>query len=208
MTKPEISGIAPLFIVNNVPAALAFYRDRLGFDITFQGPEPDDIFFGIVRRGAAMIMFKDVGVDPVPNYTRDVKKGIARWDAYLHVPDPDALAAEFSSRNVEFSEPLKDTDDGLRGFELKDADGYVLFFGRPRSWDLSRSWRGTEPIQRACDLTRQFRQEMPRSAALRCRRVTDRVSPEGRHCVTNCQTLAGVKTRSRSNTLPMASSRL
>jgi catechol 2,3-dioxygenase-like lactoylglutathione lyase family enzyme len=131
MTKPEISGIAPFFIVNNVPAELAFYRDRLGFDITFQGPEPEDVFFGIVRRGAAMIMFKAVGVDPVPNYTRDVKKGNARWDAYLHVPDPDALAAEFSSRNVEFSEPLKDTDDGLRGFELKDADGYVLFFGRP-----------------------------------------------------------------------------
>jgi len=67
-----------------------------------------------------MIMFKDVGVDPVPNYTRDVKKGIARWDAYLHVPDPDELA-EFSSRYVEFSEPLKDTGDGLRGFELKDV---------------------------------------------------------------------------------------
>ena len=97
------------------------------------GFEPDDTFFGIVKRGAAMIMFKDVGVDPVPNHTRDVKKGIARWDAYLYVPDPDALAAEFSSRNVDFSEPLKDTHDGLRGFELKDADGYVLFFGRPRS---------------------------------------------------------------------------
>ena len=133
MTKPEISGIAPFFIVNSVPVALAFYRDRLGFDITFQGPSDDDIFFGIVQRGAAMIMFKDVGVEPVPNYTRDVKKGIARWDAYLYVPEPDALAAEFSSRNVEFSEPVKDTDDGLRGFELKDADGYVLFFGRPRS---------------------------------------------------------------------------
>jgi hypothetical protein len=84
------------------------------------------------QRGAAMIMFKDVGVEPVPNYTRDVKKGIARWDAYVHVPDPDALAAEFSSRNVALSEPLQDTSDGLRGFELKDADGYVLFFGRPR----------------------------------------------------------------------------
>ena len=95
MTEPEIAGIAPLFIVNSVPAALAFYRDRLGFDITYQGPEPDDIFFGIVERGAAMVMFKDVGIDAVPNYTRDVKKGIARWDAYLHVPDPDALAAEF-----------------------------------------------------------------------------------------------------------------
>jgi catechol 2,3-dioxygenase-like lactoylglutathione lyase family enzyme len=132
MSKAAISGIAPFFIVRDVPAALAFYRDRLGFEITFQGPEPDDIFFGIVERGAAMIMLKSVGVDPVPNYTRDVQKGIARWDAYLYVPDPDALAAEFSARDVPFSEPLKDAHDGLRGFELKDADGYVLFFGRPR----------------------------------------------------------------------------
>ena len=133
MSKPEICAIAPFFIVNHVPRALAFYRDRLGFDITFQGPEPDDIFFGIVRRGGAMIMFKDVGVGPVPNYTRDIKQGIARWDAYLYVPDPDALAAEFSSRNIEFFEPLTDTEDGLRGFELEDVNGYVLFFGRPRS---------------------------------------------------------------------------
>ena len=133
MIEPaEISGISPFFIVRNVATALAFYRDRLGFEITFQGPAPDDLFFGIVRRGGAMIMLKDVGVDPLPNYKRDVQKGVARWDAYLYVPDPDALAAEFASRNVEFSEPLKDTGDGLRGFELKDADGYVLFFGRPR----------------------------------------------------------------------------
>jgi catechol 2,3-dioxygenase-like lactoylglutathione lyase family enzyme len=132
MTKPDITGIAPFFIVKNVPAALAFYRDRLGFDITFQGPDADDIFFGIVERGGAMIMLKDVGVEPMPNYTRDIKKGWARWDAYLHVPDPDALAAEFASRDVELSQPVKDDDDGLRGFEIKDADGYVLFFGRPR----------------------------------------------------------------------------
>ena len=133
MSKPAISCIAPLFIVNNVPAALAFYRDRLGFEVTFEGPEPEDIFFGIVERGGAMIMLKAIGVDPAPNCTRDVNQGIARWDAYLHVPDPDALAAEFLSRNVEFSDPLKDNHDGLRGFELRDADGYVLFFGRPRS---------------------------------------------------------------------------
>ena len=134
MSEPDITGIAPFFIVRNVPAALAFYRDRLGFEITFQGPEPDDIFFGIVERGAATIILKEVGVDPVPNYTRDVKKGWARWDAYLNVPDPDALAAEFSSRNVEFFQPLNvdnEGDDGLRGFEVQDADGYVLFFGRP-----------------------------------------------------------------------------
>lgn len=131
MPKPQLLAISPFFIVKDVPSSLAFYHDRLGFEISFQGPAPDDIFFGIVRRGGAQILLKAVGVAPVPNYTRDVKKGIARWDAFVDVPDPDALAAEFASRNVEFCEPLEDTDDGLRGFALKDADGYVLFFGHP-----------------------------------------------------------------------------
>ena len=128
MARAEISGIAPFFIVRSLRLALAFYRDRLGFEILFEGPA-DDPFFGIVRRGGAMIMLKDVGVEPLPNCEREPG---ARWDAYLDVPDPDTLAAEFASRDVAFSAPLKDDDDGLRGFEVKDADGYVLFFGRPR----------------------------------------------------------------------------
>jgi catechol 2,3-dioxygenase-like lactoylglutathione lyase family enzyme len=133
MAKAEIMGVAPFFIVRNVPAALRFYHDLLGFDITYQGPDDDDIFFGIVQRGGAMIIMKEIDVDPVPNYTRDIKKGVARWDAYFVVPDPDALAAEFQSRNVEFFQPLMDTEDGLRGFEIKDADGYLFFFGSPIS---------------------------------------------------------------------------
>ena len=128
MTETEISGISPFFIVTDVPSSLSFYRDQLGFEITFQEPA-DEPFFGIVCRGRAMIMLKDVGVDPLPNYKREPA---ARWDAYVYAPDPDSLAAEFASRDVAFSQPLKDTHDGLRGFELKDADGYVLFFGHPR----------------------------------------------------------------------------
>ena len=104
--KPEITGMAAFFIVRDVPAALAYYRDKLGFEITFQGPSEDDIFFGIVSRGEATIMMKSVGVDPVPNFTRDIGKGIPRWDAYLHVPDPDSLAAVFASRGVKFFHPL------------------------------------------------------------------------------------------------------
>ena len=130
MIKAEIIGVAPFFIVRNVPKSLSFYRDKLGFEVTFEGFE-GDIFFGIVERGGAMLMFKDIGVDPLPNHTRDIGKGEARWDAYFAVPDPDALAAEYTENGVEFSEPLKDTLDGLRGFEVTDADGYVLFFGRP-----------------------------------------------------------------------------
>ena len=65
-------------------------------------------------------------VRDVPQTLRD-----ARWDAYFSVPDPDAPAAEFALRSVEFSAPLRDTEDGLRDFEVTDVDGYVLFFGRP-----------------------------------------------------------------------------
>jgi catechol 2,3-dioxygenase-like lactoylglutathione lyase family enzyme len=138
MTSPAIYSVSPFFIVADVPAALTFYRDMLGFEVTFRGPTPEDEFFGIVRRDAAMIMFKalgaivdgkDVLVGPLPNYTREPAHS---WDAYLEVADPDALAAEFASRGVLFSAPVSDRDDGLRGFEVKDLDGYGLFFGRLR----------------------------------------------------------------------------
>ena len=134
MTEAAVSGIAPFFIVADVPATLAFYRDKLGFEITFSGP-PDDVFFGIVCRGGAMIMFKALGeivdgkevrVDAVPNYGRKPAFSI---DAHVSVPDPDALAAEFAARGVPFSAPLADSDDGLRGFIIEDVDGYGLFFG-------------------------------------------------------------------------------
>lgn len=129
MTRSGISSISPFFIVKDVAAALSFYSDKLDFEVTFQEPVHDP-FFAIVRRNGAMIMIRSVGVEPLPNSEREPQ---ARWDAYLSVPDPDALAGEFSSRGVIFSVPLKDTHDGLRGFELKDADGYVLFFGHPRT---------------------------------------------------------------------------
>jgi hypothetical protein len=35
--KPDITGIAPFFIVKNVPAALSFYRDRSGSTSRFKG---------------------------------------------------------------------------------------------------------------------------------------------------------------------------
>lgn len=133
MEKPDVGIAAPFFIVRDVPASLAFYRDQLGFDVTFEGPGPDDIFFGMVERGRAMFMFKDVDIDPVPNHTRDIGHGTAPWDAYVYVPDPDALYQEFASRDVEFRRPLENNSDNLRGFEVRDISGYILYFGRPNT---------------------------------------------------------------------------
>ena len=128
MNQPRIAGIAPFFIVSNVTTAISFYREKLGFDTVFQEPDHDP-FFAILQRDGAMIFLKSVSGDPLPNYKQAQD---ARWDAYVTVPDPDTLAAEFILRGVSFTVPLQNTPDGLRGFELADADGYILFFGHPR----------------------------------------------------------------------------
>jgi len=51
--------------------------------------------------------------------------------AFVHVSDPDALARELATRGLTMRTPPENHDDGLRGCELSDADGYVLFIGCP-----------------------------------------------------------------------------
>lgn len=129
MTRPAIPSISPFFIVSNVERSIAFYGEKLGFEATFREPG-EDPFFAVLRRDGAQLLVKsDAAVPPLPNSQRHASM---RWDAYVFVPDPDAMAAEFAGRAVVFSALLEDTHDGLRGFEITDPDGYVLFFGRPR----------------------------------------------------------------------------
>ena len=59
MTGTGISSISPFLIVKDTAAALQFYRERLGFEVTFQQP-PENPFFGITRRDGATIMFRAV----------------------------------------------------------------------------------------------------------------------------------------------------
>jgi catechol 2,3-dioxygenase-like lactoylglutathione lyase family enzyme len=129
MSRATIAAISPFFIVSNVDRTLAFYSQKLGFETTFQEPDRNP-FFAILRRDGAQIFIKsDANVSPLPNSKCHPSM---RWDAFVYAHDPDALAAEFVQHGAVFTSPLADTHDGLRGFEVTDEDGYVLFFGRPR----------------------------------------------------------------------------
>jgi len=123
-----IEAISPFFVVSNVAQAIAFYREKLGFETRFQEPEGNPFFAIVGRDGAQIFLKSNKDTPPLPNPRRHPSM---RWDSYVYVRDPDALAAEFAERGAEFSVPLADTHDGLRGFEIRDPDGYVLFFGRP-----------------------------------------------------------------------------
>lgn len=128
MPQSNIQAISPFFIVSKVARTIAFYRDQLGFETRFQQPNRDPFFAIIGREGAQIFVKSDKNVSPLPNASRHP---FMKWDAYLYTPDPDALAAEFADRGVVLRTPLEDTEDGLRGFEIRDPDGYTLFFGRP-----------------------------------------------------------------------------
>jgi catechol 2,3-dioxygenase-like lactoylglutathione lyase family enzyme len=127
----NLVSISPFFIVKNLQASIAYYIERFGFQLDFQGP-PDDPYYGRVSRDGVGIMLKAILPDvlPRPNHTRHEW---ARWDAYIYTSDPDVLFEEFRQRSVSFVKELSFIDDGLWGFEVTDADGYVLAFFQLRN---------------------------------------------------------------------------
>ncbi len=126
---PNLGYVSPCFIVADVKPSVEFYVDKLGFEVRYIAPE-DSPFFAIVGRGPVSIFLKAIAPDitPVPNHTRHEW---ARLDAWIYVDEPDGLYTEFEKCGITFHQPLRTDGDNLRGFEVADADGYILFFGRP-----------------------------------------------------------------------------
>ena len=128
---PNLVSINPFFIVKDLKVSVAYYVERMGFHVDFEGPS-DDVYYAGVSRDGLGIMLKAIlpGVLPCPNHTRHQW---ARWDAYIYTLDPDILFNEFKQRGVSFVKELSLIDEGLWGFEVSDADGYVLAFFRVTS---------------------------------------------------------------------------
>jgi catechol 2,3-dioxygenase-like lactoylglutathione lyase family enzyme len=127
----NLASINPFFIVKDLRTSISYYIERLGFELDFEGPDPDP-YYGRVSRDGIGIMLKAILPDvlPRPNHTRHEW---ARWDAFIYTLDPDALFEELRGRGVTFVTELSFIDEGLWGFEVADADGYVLAFARVRN---------------------------------------------------------------------------
>ena len=132
MPNKNLTSISPFFIVKNLRASIAYYVERLGFQVDFKGPDDDKPYYAGVSRDGVGVMLKAILPDvlPQPNHTRHPW---ARWDAYIYALDPDTLFNEFKQRGVSFVKELSFIDEGLWGFEITDADGYVLAFFQLRN---------------------------------------------------------------------------
>jgi catechol 2,3-dioxygenase-like lactoylglutathione lyase family enzyme len=113
----KFEGITPRLPVSDVEDALAFYVDRLGFQLGWKWGTPithanvcrdsislDLIALPIARCGTGMV--------------------------YVQLTGIDAYFSELRRRNVESSE-VGDRDYGMRDFEVIDGWGNRLAFGEP-----------------------------------------------------------------------------
>ena len=77
--RAALGAVSPFFVVGDLWAAMGFYRDVLGFEVTYAGPDPEP-FFATVRRDGVQFLLKVVGdgVAALPNRQRHPD---ARWDA-------------------------------------------------------------------------------------------------------------------------------
>jgi uncharacterized glyoxalase superfamily protein PhnB len=118
-----IRQIAPLFFTLDIPATLAYYESKLGFECV--GTWQDPPVYAIVARDQHVIHFR-CAAPPTPNPDKYSEELL---DAYVFVEDADALYAEYAARGVEFARGLANMPWNLREFVVKDCDGRLLVFG-------------------------------------------------------------------------------
>jgi catechol 2,3-dioxygenase-like lactoylglutathione lyase family enzyme len=118
-----IRQIVPVFFTMDIPATLAYYKDKLGFECLGTWREPP--VYGIVARDKHAIHFRCAEPPTAnPDKYRD-----ELLDAYLFVDNADALYAEYAARGVEFTRAPADMPWRCREFVVKDCDGRLLAFG-------------------------------------------------------------------------------
>jgi catechol 2,3-dioxygenase-like lactoylglutathione lyase family enzyme len=122
-TWAMIRQIAPQFFTTDIPATLAYYKDKLGFECL--GTWDDPPVYAIVARDHHAIHFR-CAAPPAANPDKYEEELL---DAYLRVEDADALYAEYAEKGVEFARGLANMPWKVREFVVKDCDGRLLAFG-------------------------------------------------------------------------------
>ena len=120
--------IAPYFIVYDVVASAAYYRDKLGF--RYERIWGDPPCFSMVWRSGVCIMLSQFAGPAATNpNSRAVPDDDRPWDAYIWIDDADALLREFKAKGVTIARDICDQPYGNRDFDIVDCNGYCLCFG-------------------------------------------------------------------------------
>jgi uncharacterized glyoxalase superfamily protein PhnB len=116
-----LTGIAPQFLVDDLNAAIEYYREKLGFDVDFCY----ESFYASVSRNGFAIHLKCA-----PKTVRDRahRKQHEHLDAYIAVTGVEILHDELRSRGALITKPLEERPWSCKDFYVEDTDGYILCF--------------------------------------------------------------------------------
>jgi catechol 2,3-dioxygenase-like lactoylglutathione lyase family enzyme len=128
----NVRGVCPLLQVYDMPTALKFYRDVLGFEVVGTSPElgPDKYHWVWLRLGGADVMLNTAyefdSERPVP---ADRARVAAHGDTGLFFGCPDVDGAYEALREQGVAvKPPKVARYGMKQMYMKDPDGYELCF--------------------------------------------------------------------------------
>jgi catechol 2,3-dioxygenase-like lactoylglutathione lyase family enzyme len=122
-TPPSrLTSFAPQFLVDDLPRAIEFYRDVLGF--AFGAPYGG--FYAIGARDGLELHLKEA---PKNLSERAHRRDREHLDAYAGVAGIDALYAHCVAQGAKILKPLAPTAWGTKDFYLEDPEGYIIGFG-------------------------------------------------------------------------------
>lgn len=117
------------FLVASIERSVEFYRDVLGFEVTFQTTAPDGkLGHAEVRSGAAAVMFDRLDWAPE---AANAPRGNGT-NLYFDVGDADidAYYERVRGRGADVAQEIHDQFWGDRHFVIRDPDGYHLSFAK------------------------------------------------------------------------------
>ena len=114
----------PQLFVSDIEASLAFYRDRLGFAVTFSYGEPP--FYAQICRDGARLNLRHSDRPPFdPEFCRVEPDPLS---ATIAVDAAKPLFLEFERSGVTFQQRLRAEPWGARTFVIRDPDGNLICF--------------------------------------------------------------------------------
>ena len=102
-TQAQLGFVAPFFIVRDVRQSIAFYKDRLGFDIVYLGPDGDPYYAMVHRDGTKYFldgMLEERGASLREPYADAATQGRGDWDDLAIEKMLDAAAASGDHRHT------------------------------------------------------------------------------------------------------------
>ena len=118
-------SLAQVF-VTDFDRSLAFYRDRLGFDVVFTYGNPP--FYGELARDDAAFHVRHVDQTPFVNGVRDADQLLS---VSIATTDAKQLFLSYQDVGVDFQERLGRKPWGADEFVVRDPDGNLILFGSP-----------------------------------------------------------------------------